>query len=216
MENRDVLKEEMLSDYAKVEDKLRIRLVRKKWNDKFYRQGPYMPHPIGVKVLYVKLEGIGEDAVSVHVTDELADRWGIPKMELFETALKNTQSEEQVRFSSLYNLDAQTEKSQPCPLDLYILTNQNYRFGATVLLYLEVLKEIREQLGMDFYVFPSSQHEVLIFPKVIEMDARGLNELVRDISFSGVELEDVLDYDAYEYREKTGKLKKCSKSERER
>ena len=44
----------------------------------------------------------------------------------------------------------------------YILTNRIKRFGATVMLYADPLELAAEQLKGDFYVLPSSIHELLL------------------------------------------------------
>lgn len=47
---------------------------------------------------------------------------------------------------------------------LFIVTNQYCQFGASAILFDEVLYDFWEKIGSDYYIIPSSIHEVLIVP----------------------------------------------------
>jgi hypothetical protein len=75
---------------------------------------------------------------------------------------------------------------------MYILSNQKGINGATCLLYENVLKQFSEQIHSDFYILPSSIHEVILVPyqKTITMEA--LTEMVKDVNRTQVAREEVL------------------------
>lgn len=45
---------------------------------------------------------------------------------------------------------------------IYVATNKKKVFGAAVMLYPNFLDHVREVIGSNFYVIPSSIHEILI------------------------------------------------------
>lgn len=48
---------------------------------------------------------------------------------------------------------------------IQVVTNQRKTFGATMILFPEILKVISEFYEDDLYVLPSSVHEILVLPK---------------------------------------------------
>lgn len=215
---------EDITDYEKAKDRIRVRLVSKANNEGFYKKGPYRQQPLGTEVLYMELEHNQEGSMSVHITDAIAANWGIPKQELFQTALENTQKHDKVSFFSIDDIieellfdekiEEKTEEKSSSPM--YILTNERREYGATVTSYPEVLMQVREQLGEDFYILPSSTHEVIILPKIAGMSPKELRNTVREINAEMVEPQDVLANDVYEFHGATNRVKKCMKEERER
>ncbi|SHJ29803.1 DUF5688 family protein [Hespellia stercorisuis] len=211
-----------LTDYEKIKDRLRVRLVNRENNQSYYKQGPYKLHPMGAEVLYIDLENQGTERMSIQVKTIMAERWGKPEAELFGTALENTQDHEKVSFCSMNEAlqELLAEEPMVAPLEespMYVLSNETRKFGATVLLYPEVAKQIRDKIGKDYYILPSSIHECIILPKEKGMlSVKELRDMVWEINQSQVLPEEVLGNEVYEFRDTVAKVKKCSKEERER
>lgn len=73
---------------------------------------------------------------------------------------------------------------------MWVLSNLSSRFGAGLLLNRELLSKMGDQVKDDFYIIPSSVHEVLIVPTV--MDADELKHIIQDINANEVEPQDRL------------------------
>ena len=89
---------------------------------------------------------------------------------------------------------------------MYVLSNEIRSFGAAAILYPGCLKKIRDYLGEDYYVLPSSVHEVIVVRESTAPDKRYLNEMVSEINESQVEAEEVLSDNAYFYSASQGRL----------
>lgn len=211
---------EDIGSYETIKDKLRLRLVNKEKNDRYYKQGPYRRQTLGVEILYIELERRQEKSMTVQVTNSMVHNWGIPAQELFRTALENSQNHDKVLFCSMEEMlkdvfpVSPAEKSGPSPM--YVLTNERKEYGATAAIYPNVLKQVREQLGKDYYILPSSTHELIILPKTKDMDAKELRSMVRELNESQVSPEEVLGNEVYEFRGATNRVHKSVKEERER
>lgn len=72
------------------------------------------------------------------------------------------------------------------PLDMHVLTNHTRCNGAAVLLYPQALKMAADRLGGDFYVLPSSVHEVILLPAEPDINASALLSMVCDINANDV------------------------------
>ena len=86
---------------------------------------------------------------------------------------------------------------------MFVLTNSLRSFGAICFLYEDVLFHIGNLLRENYFILPSSIHEVIIIPESQAPCKETLNEMIVEINESQVEIEDVLSDHVYYYnREK--------------
>lgn len=78
------------------------------------------------------------------------------------------------------------------PEHMYVLGNESGFGGASVLLSKETLMAARERIGEDFYIIPSSLHEVLCVPKSTVRNPSDLQEMCRDVNHTQVALDEQL------------------------
>lgn len=208
------------ADYEKMKEKLRVRLVSKENNQAYYKKGPYRIHPMGAEVLYMEVERNESGSMYTQVTNDMAESWKIPKAELFQIALENTQNSDEVKFQSMNEVMSEimtgnAEEDFDSPM--YVLTNKDTQYGATVALYPDVLKQVGRQIGSDYYILPSSVHELLILRKKdCDITEKELRSMVREINQSIVEPEEILGNEVFEYRADMDRVKKCGKEDRAR
>lgn len=89
---------------------------------------------------------------------------------------------------------------------LYVLSNYRRINGAVVLLYSDLLRQLGEKFGGDYYVIPSSVHEVLVLKETEEEEPEYLNRMVRTVNEQQVQPEEVLSNHVYLYSVKDGSL----------
>lgn len=92
---------------------------------------------------------------------------------------------------------------------MYICTNDIKAYGAAVMLYDSLLEDFAETIGSDFYILPSSRHEVIFVPFCGECAAEELQELVRYVNGEIVHKEDYLSDSVYFYSQAEGIKKYC-------
>ena len=83
-----------------------------------------------------------------------------------------------------------------------IATSNDRCWGASVIVYPGFLERVRESLGGDFYILPSSIHEVLIIPMSDPMgnlSPAELDTLVREVNENELAPSDILSNHAYAY-----------------
>ena len=61
------------------------------------------------------------------------------------------------------------------------------------------MDEILEKLGMDFFILPSSQHEILVIPDNGSYNKNELEKMIIEVNQSEVEEEDWLSDHVYYY-----------------
>ena len=113
-------------------------------------------------------------------------RWNVTKEEISRLAKENT--------------------PKLLPMDLgiladtmYVVTNQTRNLGAAVMLYPDTWEKVAALIGEDFYILPSSIHELILLPDKVDYERKELDELVRQVNNQCVEAEDFLSDHAYYY-----------------
>lgn len=84
-----------------------------------------------------------------------------------------------------------------CPM--WILSNESRVDGAAVLTSPEALRSAHDRLGEDYYVLPSSRHEVILVPQSVVSDVEDLKSMVREVNATEVSKTDKLSDSVYKF-----------------
>ena len=92
---------------------------------------------------------------------------------------------------------------------MYVLSNNIGVYGATAMLYPDIIKEFADTMGADLFILPSSLHEVIL---VLD-DGYGCNidflkEMVMDVNMQMLDMDDILSDSVYKYSRATNKIEK--------
>ena len=88
-------------------------------------------------------------------------------------------------------------------MPMFVATNSKKVNGAGVILYDGLLRTFAEKIGGDFYILPSSVHEVIFVPANGDMDARYLIQMVKEVNATEVAPDEVLSDNVYMYHADT-------------
>lgn len=91
-------------------------------------------------------------------------------------------------------------------ISMYVLTNKQKMYGAACMLYPEILKNFAEKMKQDFYILPSSVHEVILVPANAGTDQESLREIVTDINRTQVAEDEILADSVYFYSRSRDKI----------
>ncbi len=89
---------------------------------------------------------------------------------------------------------------------MYVLSNPEKLFGATAMLYPQVLDRFANQAGGGLYLLPSSVHEVIMIPDDGLQDKDELLKMVTEINDTQVDPEEVLAYSVYYFDRKNSDI----------
>lgn len=93
---------------------------------------------------------------------------------------------------------------------MYVLTNRSRLNGATVMLYPGILQKIRDALGKDYYIIPSSVDDVMIVPKKSDIRGYVLEEILRERNVI-MPRNKILSNNVYEYIEESRSIEQVAK-----
>ena len=82
---------------------------------------------------------------------------------------------------------------------LYVLTNKARLYGASCILYPNLLDSIADKLTCDFYLIPSSIHEFLIIPVDNPEQISLFSQMVTEVNETQLSDDEVLSNHAYYY-----------------
>lgn len=138
--------------------------------------------------------------------------WGVDSEEIYKWAKKNTPvllPSEIMKMSELLQeaLDMEVPLEEDDPM--YILSNSQRNLGACCILYPDILKNFSKMIENDFYVLPSSIHEVILLPVCKEENPARLQEMVKEVNESQVELQEQLSDRVYLYDRESERLQIC-------
>lgn len=86
----------------------------------------------------------------------------------------------------------------------YILTNQKYQRGANAMAYDGILERAGEVLGADYYILPSSAHELILVVDREQLDCEELQCIVKEVNETEVEQKDFLSNKVFFYDRENG------------
>ncbi len=96
--------------------------------------------------------------------------------------------------------EAGLQEAFPDEIPMKVLTNSKRSSGAVCILYPGVLEEVAaERMGGDFYIIPSSVHEVILLPDDGRLLEENLKEMIFEVNRTKVDPEEVLSDNLYYY-----------------
>lgn len=176
-----------VSNWEKVKGHVLPRLVPA---NNYFMAYPHVEVANLLMLFYVVFLESDDGISSATVTTELAECWHVDATELRDMALINLENK-------AYTLDDFMGM-------LTFLTSTNKHRGAVEILNPRAMAQAREKLG-EFYILPSSQHEVILVPKSMG-SVTDLAELVKSVNGESVKDEDKLSDNVYEYNFEEGTI----------
>lgn len=186
------------------------RVINRDMNKDLLSKGPHT-NIVGdlekTYIIYVDCnnEGFG----SVKITYPLMERFDVSVEELDYHARINTPQFFPVEFCSMVDVlrgflgDMQDVPAGP---EMWVLSNEKKDYGASTLLYENVLREISNTLQSSLYVIPSSVHELIILKASKDCDTLKLGMLIREVNQTELSQEELLSDTLYFFNRTTNQL----------
>jgi Asp-tRNA(Asn)/Glu-tRNA(Gln) amidotransferase C subunit len=96
---------------------------------------------------------------------------------------------------------------------MYVISNETRINGASALLDNKIMDTVREKIGDDFFILPSSVHECLVVQAQDGMELRDLENMVKQVNETQVEPQDRLSDHVYQYDSRSHELFRADKAE---
>lgn len=190
-------------DFSRVKDRIIFSLVSTSRNRELLEDVPHIDY-LDLSIVFRYLLEAEDDCIqSILIRNSFLEKWGVSEHDLLKAAKANTPCllpPDLEPLTAVLNNIAPGPYSEPEDgLRIYVLTNQTRVQGAATLLYPNVLEQFAGQIGKDFYILPSSIHEVLLVPMDDSITPAELTEMVNDVNRTEVRPDEILSDHIYIY-----------------
>ncbi len=197
----DKIKGEVFIDFSSAASCLSVRLIPYQKNQNFLKLVPHrriLDFAVVYQLIFEESEKVMGAAV---VYQDHCRIWNVTEDILFQTAISSMIKRFPPAFNSVEALIGMPSaaKSSDFP-HLFALTNKYCFFGASVILYPGVLRQMAKKLGGAYYILPSSVHEVLLLAKDNDDTIpKELQTIVREVNLTEAVSTDFLSNHVYLY-----------------
>lgn len=182
--------DELDLDLSKRKDSIVMNLINTQRNQELLKTVPHK-EVMDLSIIYRIIMGKEEQGMAtVMVNNSIMEEMGLSQDELEQAAYENTGRLFPVEIFKLSDM-------------LYVMTNEAKLHGATTMMYREAVELLAEKIGGDFYLIPSSIHEVMAVPK----EKGNLKKLVRLLEEGNrvcTQDFEILSNSIYQYDQKQG------------
>ncbi len=192
-------------DYEKAQEHIIMKLVNAKRNKELLQQ---VPHILVYDLALLFLCSVGNftnEFSTILIHNHHLEHWNVTVEDLYEMAQINTPKLLAPRLDNLHDVfEHITNEDLPFldELSCSILTNHLKIYGATVIVYPELLREIAEIYEDDLIIIPSSIHETLVIPNKNmppEHSIEHINTMIQDVNETHLLDTEILSDHVYYY-----------------
>lgn len=209
----DVAMEQVLAlrDYEQVKDKVLFMILNEKDNREYLKNAVYVPF-LDFAVCFYVVVGTNEESGTILLTRDIFSAWAISADELYRQAKENTarlmpylfrsvdEVLEQVMSKDSFTQYMNSPEGVNGNSNLFVLGNTKQMFGAGVILYDGLLKQIATMIGAEtIVILPSSVHECIVLRMPEDIEVAYLRSMVHQVNATCVEPEDRLSDSVYCY-----------------
>ncbi len=213
LENMPGFDVDKVTDYEHMKNKLVMEVVSAETNAELLKNVPHKRmEDMAIVYRFMINNNHGEQA-SILATDKIIEQMGITPEQLHEDALKNAPEVKPLVIQGMSEVLAEMvgpeqaelmglRPEEPEKEQMYVASVPDKTHGASVIAYQDFMDKAAERAGGDFFILPSSIHELLIVPDTKEMDFKVLEGMVREVNETQVAPEDKLTDSVYHYDSK--------------
>ena len=202
---------DIVQDYQHVKDKIIYKLVNQEKNQELLLQVPHVNY-LDLAVLFYVLVDMDESKgqmATMLIRNEHLSWWSVTAEEIYQIAAANTEKLLPYEFSAMCMVieemlgdgdidDAEWRKIREQE-NMYVLTNHIRSGGAAVILYPGRLEAIGAYFKENYYILPSSVHEVIVLPESKALSKEEMECVIREVNETQVQAEEYLSNHAYFY-----------------
>lgn len=202
----------LFQDFQNIRHQIVFKLIHFERNRDLLKETPHIPFLDLAIVFYCLVASGPSGTATILIQNSHLKLWNTDTNTLYLLAKQNTPFLLSPYFEKMSRLlsdmlPSLSEKEQQLFEDtlfpMYVLTNESRFLGASCILYEELLLDLSRKMNSDFYIIPSSIHEVLLIPATMDMDTTDFNQMIQDVNQTQLDQEEILSDHVYYYsREK--------------
>lgn len=209
--------EDFFTDYTKIRSHIAYRIIHYEKNKELLKTVPYVRYLDLAIVFYCLLQISESGSATILIHTNHLKLWNISPEQLYKQACHITPQLLPYDFrnmtsviSDLFQTPASYDQSVSSFCPMYVLTNTQKLYGASCILYPNLLEAISEKLCSDLFILPSSIHETILLPAASRSHYKELASMVKEINDTELAADEVLSSQIYYYSRAEQALSICS------
>lgn len=211
LENTPSVDVAKLTDYDTMKDKLVMEVVSAETNADMLQNIPHKNMEDMAVVYRFVLDSDENGRASILVTNGMLETMGVTPEQLHADAMENSPELKPAVIKGMSEVVAEMMgmskedmammgmPTDPENEQMFVATVPDKVHGAGVLAYQDFMDQAAERVGGDFFILPSSIHEIIIVPDNGQMSLKDLEAMVREVNANEVAPEDKLTDNVYHY-----------------
>ena len=211
---------DFFTSFDKLKENVAFRLINYERNRELLERIPHRRFKNLAVVYFVVIDDIENERGIVTIYNNHIEHWNVTEELLYGYAMKNTPRLYQAEIKPMNQVVSDMilkESSEENVEDMiahvnrmneefpmYVLTNAYRSYGASCMLYDGLLKGFASHIESDFYIVPSSVHEVILIPVDGDISKEGLDEMVRSVNRDELSREEILSDVSYLFTRENG------------
>ena len=185
-------------DLTSLKDSITMRLINTKRSHKYLKDKPHREFE-DLSIVY-QLNTVLKDNSKgcIVVTLDMMEKLGLDEEGIYQFAMEKAPVNSPYRLKPMSAVigDLLDEDEVPsCPL--MVLTNDEADYGASVVVYPNILEQCAVAMNGDFFVIPSSVHECLLHPDNNLINVAQLKSIVKEVNDTQLSQDELLSYSVY-------------------
>lgn len=189
-------------NFEDIKERIVFKMVTKEHNKSYLKDKAYVTYLGEYALLFMYLfEDSHNKFCNAVINKKQLEVWNVTKKELLELAMKNTPRLLPVVVKPMSEILKCALEEVKSPMNNWlVISNMNGVNGAGVIFYKDVMKNISETHNdKDFWLIPSSIHEVIAIDKGNSEDLRDVTSILLSVNSQYVSQEEILGYSILEY-----------------
>lgn len=199
-------------DYQAVRGRLFLKVINYEKNEERLVDIPHKRFlDLAVVVYYAYMNDyLGRGSIQVNVSH--LDSWGVSQEEVFGEAEKNTREKLGVEILGMKDMLWELMGDRESPefeqireniscmekeITMHVLTLRGRYYGAASICFPDMLREFARKCKRNFYILPSSIHELIVIPDTGRENPENLRNMVREVNDDHVDAEEQLSDNIY-------------------
>jgi len=186
----------VLKDYDQVKDKLFVRLSPVEGNETIMAESPHTMQADMLMTYHIYIPSKDDGFLSARVTNQMMEDYTVTPEQLHQDAIANTPRIFEPKVQSM--MEALTGIPEEDP-QMMVVTNSQGSLGASALFCEGIMDKAAEHMKGNYFVLPSSIHEMLVVPDNGNFNRADLESMVKQANQTVVEPADKLSDTVYHY-----------------
>lgn len=207
-------------NYEAVKQRIVFKLINTEKNKDLLKNVPHVDF-LDLSIVFeclIMQKELGLSTVLIHNVH--LNLWSVSAEDLYQVAVENAPRLLKCELKPMMEVLSEILESEnpeglnqneymmdfPDSVPMFVLSNRSRVEGASCMLYPNLLRTFADAIGSNFYIIPSSIHELLLLPVKSDCNSQEIKTMIKEINDTQVSTEEILSYSLYFYDRETGKI----------